>query len=356
MSDKRHAAWRKRRSCGVSSSPPGANKASVHLQSSKACCTERDRYCYELALLHEDMHGEAFLTMRQVLGYPPPALPEPGPPRRPPVDAGPCPGDVHVAGGRFELGAHPGRPQFVFDNEKWSHPVDVASFAIARAPVTNAEFMAFVDDGGYACRALWSAPGWRWRCKHAIESPQYWSRDSGTGAWHRRVFDRHVPLAPHQPMVHVGYHEAEAFCAWAGRRLPSEAEWEMAASVNVSSGGKQLYPWGNELPPLPPANLDAALLGCVDVAAHPGGDSAVGCRQMLGNVWEWTSSSFYPYPGYVVDLPYREYSAPWFGYRKVLRGGSFATRARLVSTTYRNFFTPDRRDIFAGFRTCARTV
>ena len=154
----------------------------------------------------------------------------------------------------------------------------------------------------------------------------------------------------------MNWYEAEAYCAWAGRRLPTEAEWEMAASAEPFSGGvsarKRLFPWGDSPPERRHANLDAAAGGVIDVTALPQGDSAFGCRQMVGNTWEWTDDRFWPYPGFVMD-PYREYSAPWFGDRRVLRGGCWATRSRLIRNTWRNFFPPDRRDVFAGFRTCA---
>ncbi len=158
-------------------------------------------------------------------------------------------------------------------------------------------------------------------------------------------------------MIHVNWHEARAWCRWAGRRLPTEAEWEAAALVEPVpdgslSGTKRTFPWGNEIPDPARANLDGGRLGTVDVAAHPGGDSPWGCRQMMGNVWEWTESAFLPYPGFAPDA-YREYSEPSFGSRKVLRGGAWATRGRMVTGMYRNFFGPERRDVFAGFRTVA---
>jgi iron(II)-dependent oxidoreductase len=163
-------------------------------------------------------------------------------------------------------------------------------------------------------------------------------------------------------VVHVNWFEADAYCRWAGRRLPTEAEWEFAASAEPAPGGgtvagrKRRYPWGDEAPGGPggtlKANLDGRIIGPVDVAAYPEGDSAFGCRQMIGNVWEWTASPFEPYPGFSAD-PYKDYSAPWFGTPKVLRGGAWATRGRMISNRYRNFFNPERNDIFAGLRTCA---
>ncbi len=313
---------------------------------------DEDGYFHLLALFHEDMHGEALAMSRQSLGYAcPPAFARA---RGAGEGAGPLPGDVAVSATRYLLGAldaaGPGggpRERFVFDNEKWAHPVDVGAFRMARAPVTHAAFIEFVEAGGYAERGCWSPDGWCWRVAHGALRPRGWERgDDGT--WSARRWDRLEPLAPHQPVTHVSYHEADAYARWAGRRLPTEAEWELAAA----SPRKHRHPWGEARPEPRHANLDGRAGGAVDVAAHPDGDSAVGCRQMYGNVWEWTSSDFAAYPGFVLD-PYAEYSAPWFTGHKVLRGGSWATRARLLRTTWRNFYSPDRADMFAGFRTCA---
>ncbi|MFQ5851875.1 MAG: selenoneine synthase SenA [Candidatus Binatia bacterium] len=317
-----------------------------------------ETYLHLLSVLHEDMHGEAFTYMRQTLEYPEPQLgaAHERSIRTEKIEGGPLLGDVEIPGATFQLGATPDHP-FVFDNEKWAHPVEVAPFRIARAPVTNAEFAEFVEDRGYLRRELWSHQAWVWRVKMGAERPVYWKR--GDNGWLRRHFDKLVPLEEHAPVIHVNWYEAEAYCNWASRRLPTEAEWEMAASAEPTRDGKGItgpkrrYPWGDESFSPDRANLDSRFLGCVDVGAFPSGDSAFGCRQMIGNVWEWTASAFYPFPGYIVDSPYKEYSAPWFGYRKVLKGGAWATRSRLACNTYRNFFPPYRRDIFAGFRTCA---
>ena len=307
--------------------------------------TERDAYFYQLTIFHEDMHTEAFLYMRQTLGYPAPKLPGCNPTF---YDAGPWPGDVAIAGGALQLGATP-NDGFVFDNEKWAHPVTVAPFRIARAPVTNLEYLAFVEAEGYSNRAYWDDAGWRWRADAGLTAPIYWRRHDGQ--WQARRFDRFEPLPPNAPVVHVSWHEAAAYCRYAKRRLPTEAEWEMAAACGPGDDGKRYYPWGDMTPARLLANLGNRN-GCLDVGALPEGDSACGCRQLLGNVWEWTASDFLPYPGFTPD-PYEEYSAPWFGARKVLRGGSWATPARLMRNTWRNFFPPERNDIFAGFRTCA---
>jgi iron(II)-dependent oxidoreductase len=301
-----------------------------------------EQYFILLSVFHEDMHGEAFLYTRQTLEYPRPALAG-SPASR--MKAGPLPGDVTIPGGTLQLGAM-AEEQFVFDNEKWAHPIEVRPFAIARAPVTQAEFAAFVEDRGYTRRELWSPAGWEWRARAGAEHPINWRRD-GSG-WLRRDFTDWVALEPHRPVVHVNWYEADAYCRWAGRRLPTESEWEMAASTEP----KHRFPWGDAPPDATRANLDATSLGCCDVAALSAGDSTAGCRQMIGNVWEWTASDFGPYPGFVPD-PYKEYSQPWFGTHKVLRGGAWPTRARLIRNTWRNFYTPDRRDVWAGFRTCA---
>ncbi len=324
-------------------------------------------YFHLLGLFHEDMHDEAFTYTRQTHGYPPPHLghittvPTPG--------GGPYPGDAEVPGGTYLLGALPGGTgqfardgSFVFDNEKWAHPVELRPFKIARAAVTQSEFAAFVDDGGYREPRFWSEAGWNWRTAASADHPIYWQEDS-SHRWHRRVFDQVVPLEPHKPVLHVNWYEAEAYCKWAGRRLPTEAEWEMAASAEpggaegsdvtqLSGWRKRRHPWGDEQPTPDRANLDWLAMGCLDVGALPSGDSYFGCRQMLGNVWEWTADTFGPYPGFVID-PYKEYSQPWFGDQKVLRGGCWTTRSRLIRNTWRNFYTPDRRDVWGGFRTCA---
>jgi iron(II)-dependent oxidoreductase len=158
--------------------------------------------------------------------------------------------------------------------------------------------------------------------------------------------------------LHVNWYEASAYCRWANRRLPTEAEWEMAASAEPGPGGdgiaerKRLYPWGDEPPTQERANLDWRGMGCIEAQALPASESAFGCRQMIGNTWEWTAGTFEPFPGFVAG-PYKEYSAPWFGDHKVLRGGCWATRSHLIRNNYRNFYKPDRRDVWAGFRTCA---
>lgn len=308
--------------------------------------SSEDLYFALLATFHEDMHGEAFLYTRQTFGYAAPKLTHTGEAASA-GSGGLLPGDVVIPGGTFMLGATPDEP-FVFDNEKWAHPVVVKPFAMARAPVTQVEFAGFVEGGGYRRPEFWSRAGWTWRQTQEAEGPAYWFRD-GT-SWLRRDFNRYLPLEPYRPVIHVNWYEADAYCRWAKRRLPTEAEWEYAASHNPA--GKRRFPWGDSFPTPDLANLGARAMGCIDVAGLPEGDSPAGCRQMIGNVWEWCGDDFLPYPGFVID-PYKEYSKPWFGNHKVLRGGCWVTQPRLLRNTWRNFYTPDRRDVWAGFRTCA---
>lgn len=321
---------------------------------------ERDTYdgpyFLELALLHEGMHAEAFTYTRQTLGYPAPQGPPGSQPRAPKPQPLPR-SDAVIPGGTLYLGSTPDLP-FVFDNEQWAHPVEVRPFALSRTAVTNTEFLAFVEDGGYRRRGFWTEEGWWWRNSAGAEHPVYWQANGG-GQWLRRNFDQWGPLEAELPVLHVNWYEADAYCRWAGRRLPTEEEWELAATGEPTSNGrgiterKRTYPWGDEPPTPERANLDWRAMGCLPVSALPGSDSAFGCRQMIGNVWEWTASDFRPFPGFSPG-PYKEYSQPWFKGQKVLRGGCWATRSRLIRSAYRNFYPLDRRDVWAGFRTCAR--
>ncbi len=330
---------------------------------------EQAYFCW-LALMHEDMHGEAFLYTRQTLAWPAPVLSLPPvalalPAAPSPADAA---GDVSIPGGRFPLGAAPGA--VAFDNEKWAHWVELQPFAIARSPVTYGQMAEFADDGGYSRRELWSPEGWQWLQREHVMHPLYWRREGG--AWLHRQYQQWQPLPAGTPVIHVNFYEAEAWCRWAGRRLPSEAEWELAASLgpaawnsirslpaqgsgaaSAAAAQKSPFPWGSEPPSPAHAVLDAVRLGPQPLAACSLDRGGFGLRHLIGNVWEWTASPFAPFPGFLAD-PYRDYSQPWFtpDYR-VLRGGCWATRARLLRNTWRNFYTRDRRDVLAGFRTCA---
>jgi iron(II)-dependent oxidoreductase len=306
---------------------------------------EERRYFFLLALYHEDMHAEAMLMTLQSLGYPAPS-------RLCPVrnhllqPLSTAVFDVHFEGGEFDMGSLP-RADFVFDNEKWAHLVKVAPFSLSSRTVTVEEYLAFVETGGYTRREWWTDEGWAWKTQTGANAPRYWKKDSGQ--WLERRFNHWRPLEPRLPMMHVNAHEAQAYCRSVGRRLPSEAEWEFAARAGLAAG-EDRFPWGRE-PASPGAvNLDATYGGPVSADALPAADTRRGLRQMIGNVWEWTSTPFEPYPAFAPD-PYQEYSQPWFHDHRVLRGGCFATRSRLVHNRWRNFYTPERYDIFAGFRT-----
>ncbi len=302
-----------------------------------------DLYFHRLALHHEDMHAEAFLMSLQTLGLPEPewrAAPRPRPAPAP-VRAR----AVAFGGGPIEIGTRPG-PWFVQDNEQGAHEVELAPFALATLQVTQGEYREFVEAGGYGERRWWTDAGWAWREGAAAGQPRHWVR--AEGEWRMRRFDRIEPLDPAAAMIHVNAHEAEAYAKFRGARLPTEAEWEFAARAGLPQDRDRL-PWGNAVRGAPAINVDSGYARPVAVDALPEGDTPTGLRQMIGNVWEWTATTFGPYPGFVPG-PYKEYSQPWFGDHRVLRGGSWATRARLVHSRWRNFYTPDRNDVFAGIR------
>ena len=260
--------------------------------------TDDALYLYRLALFHEDMHGEAFAYMSQTLGFD--AGLQPAPPSL--AERAPLlfPATQHVQG------ASPGG--FVFDNEKWAHDEAVPEFEIDAQAVSWAQYTEFVEDGGYDDERWWTPEGWGWvqrvgrRCPRHVEQMRHGVLAQRFGKLSR------VPLS--KPVTHLSWYEADAWCRWAGRRLPTEVEWEHAALAGTSRG------------------------------------------LLWGQVWEWTASTFRPYPGFSAD-PYRDYSQPWFGSHKVLRGASVATRPRLRDARYRNFYLPERDDIFSGFRSCA---
>jgi gamma-glutamyl hercynylcysteine S-oxide synthase len=305
-------------------------------------------YVYHMVLQHEYQHNETILqTLQLKLGtpYSPPARAE-----LPAVGEGlPAAGMVRFPGGLVEIGTAD-RAE-AYDNERPVHTVDVRPFEIDVHPVTNGQYLEFIEAGGYTRPELWSDPGRRWLEESQAAAPKYWFR--GDDGWASRVMDRVGPVLPDHPVCHVCFHEAEAFARWAEKRLPSEIEWEAAASWDPVTGRKLRYPWGDEPPSRQLANLDQLGFGTAAVTAYPRNRSPIGCCGMIGDVWEWTSSDFEPWPGFEA-FPYREYSEAFFGNEyKVLRGGSWATRPGAIRNTFRNWDYPIRRQIFSGFR-CAR--
>jgi iron(II)-dependent oxidoreductase len=238
---------------------------------------------------------------------------------------------------------------WAYDNERPAHRIDLPAYYLDTTPVSNAAYLAFVEAGGYDDPRLWSVPGWQWRCRSGKRSPAFWVRDSGR--WWRRRFGILEPLPDEEPVQHVCFFEADAYARYVGRRLPTEAEWEKAASWDPATGTKRRHPWGDEAPGPLRANLGQARTRPTPVGSFPAGASAYGILQLLGDVWEWTSTDFTGHPGFCT-FPYREYSEVFFGTDyKVLRGGSWATDPVACRSTFRNWDYPIRRQIFAGFRT-----
>jgi iron(II)-dependent oxidoreductase len=252
---------------------------------------------------------------------------------------------VLVPGGPFLLGVDAGDEPWSLDNERPAHVVDLPAFRIARFPVTNAEWQQFVDDAGYDTPQWWSPRGWEHRLAAGLERPEFW-----TAGGARRRFGIIEEIPPEEPVQHVCYFEAEAYAAWAGARLPTEQEWEKACVWDRGLGARRRWPWGASAPSPAVANVDGDALRPAPVGAYPGGASAYGVEQLIGDVWEWTSSDFTPWPGFTPML-YRQYSAPFFGGDyKVLRGGSWAVGGAAIRPSFRNWDHPVRRQIFCGLR------
>jgi gamma-glutamyl hercynylcysteine S-oxide synthase len=323
-----------------------------------------DAFVYGMVVQHEHQHDETLLATHQLRGVDaiePPTrttreagLVGVGASRQPTIDVRSLPDQRRIAGGAFTMGTS--AFGWAYDNERIAHRVELADFLIDTTPVTNTSYRAFVEDGGYEDERLWTPTGWAWRRDQGLQHPQFWER-AATGSWSVLRFGRRLDLdgMADEPVQHVCWYEADAFARWAGRRLPTEAEWERAA-VGPRVGDatdNHLWPWGGDAPSDAHANLGQTALGPSPVDSHPAGASADGCLGMIGDVWEWTSSDFLPYPGFEA-WPYREYSEVfWGGQYKVLRGGSWATDPVAIRASFRNWDLPIRRQIFAGFR-CAQ--
>jgi gamma-glutamyl hercynylcysteine S-oxide synthase len=258
---------------------------------------------------------------------------------------------ILIPGGPFEPGSL-GFP-FAYDNEQPPHRVELQGFRIDKYPVTNSDYEQFIEAGGYHTRSLWSDEGWAWKEENRIERPLYWSRATGETGWIVREMFEEAPMPPDHPVTGVSWHEASAYARFRGKRLPTEAEWEKAASWDPETKSKRRFSWGNAPASAGLANYANHNWTTTPVTAFPDGRSAYGCFDMTGNVWEWTASVFAPYPGFEA-YPYREYSELWFdGDHRVLKGGSWVTREPLLRASFRNFFRPRFRAAFAGFRCAA---
>ena len=300
-------------------------------------------FVWRMLVEHEHQHDE---TMLQTLQLAEPGVFRPARAALPARPTSPPTGMVRVEEGTFLMGAP--AEGFAYDNERPRHLVDLEAFEIDSIPVTNGDYRAFVEEGGYRRREWWCEEGWRWLGASAAERPLHWTADGRS-----RAFDRVEPLDPALPVMHVSWFEADAYARARGKRLPTEAEWERAAVWDPLAKRSRRHPWGDDPPTPSLANLDAAAFGPAPAGALPEGASPCGTLGMVGDAWEWTASEFGPYPGFR-PFPYREYSQVFFdrGYR-VLRGGSWATRPGVARGTFRNWDLPERRQIFAGFRCAA---
>ena len=304
-------------------------------------------FVWHLLIQHEHQHNETMLQAMQLADgeLPAPALLS-ALTRPDALSSVTGPKTVAIEAGPALVGAGPGG--FAYDNERPRHSVELGAYELDHEPVSNGAYLEFVENGGYRRREWWSEEGWGWREREGAERPLFWTDDGRV-----RRFDRIEPLDPALPVTHVCWHEAEAFARAHGKRLPTEAEWEKAATWHPAAGRRLAWPWGDEPPTPERANLDGVAGGPAPAGARPDGESAVGALGLVGDVWEWTATEFRGYPGFRV-FPYPEYSEIFFGTGlRVLRGGSWATRPTIARPTFRNWDLPNRRQLFVGFR-CAR--
>ena len=298
---------------------------------------------FGLVISHENQHDETMLQALNLRTGSPlmdrgSALPS--------GRAGVAGESVLVPGGEFVLGVDAVSEPHSLDNERNAHVVDLPAFRIGRVPVTNGEWRQFVDDGGYQQQRWWSDRGWTHRQEAGLTAPQFWNSKGRT----RTRFGHVEEIPADEPVQHITYFEAEAYAAWIGARLPTEVEWEKAAAWDPAAGKKRRFPWGASEPTEHLANLGGDALRPAPVGAYPAGASAYGAEQMLGDVWEWTSSPLRPWPGFTPML-YEQYSQPFFdGDYKVLRGGSWAVAPSTLRPSFRNWDHPIRRQIFSGVR------
>ena len=309
-------------------------------------------FVFRMVLQHEYQHNETILQTLQLKSgeryHPSESVPHPVPPEDDPLVDGAM---VRFPGGAVAIGTDDRSTSY--DNERPRHSVELAPFLIDQVAVTEAAFAAFMSEGGYDTRELWSDEGWAWRNESGVRHPKDWS--AGEDGWEIRIMDRVHPPDSGRPVCHVCYYEADAYATFAGKRLPTEFEWEAAATWDPATGTKRTHPWGEEPPTQEFANVDVLTFGPAPSGSYTRNVSPIGCYGMIGDVWEWTSTSFHAYPGYEA-FPYAEYSEVFLGDDyKVLRGGAWATRGAAIRGTFRNWDYPIRRQIFSGFR-CVRDL
>jgi len=302
-------------------------------------------FAFGMIAQHEQQHCETMLATHQLRAGEPVLDPPTAPVPWAPLPAA----EVLIPAGPFAMGTSV--EPWALDNERPAHQAQVAAFWLDTAPVSAGDYAAFIADGGYHDPRWWVAEGWAHRQRAGLQAPLFWQRDGDR--WARRRFGRVEPVPLDEPVQHVSWYEADAYARWAGKRLPTEAEWEKAARYDPATGRSRRYPWGDADPTPELANLGGARLRPAAAGAYPAGASPLGVRQLIGDVWEWTASDFTGYPGFTA-FPYREYSEVFFGPEyKVLRGGSWAADPVACRGTFRNWDYPVRRQIFTGFR-CAR--
>ncbi len=255
---------------------------------------------------------------------------------------------VKIEGGVYTMGYN--GSAYCYDIELPEHKVYLNDYTIDSLPVTNGEYLKFIEDGGYEDFKYWLSDGWEKVKENKWTAPMYWEKVDGEWMTHDFIGKRKIN--PKGPVCHVSFYEAAAYCKWAGKRLPTEAEWEKAACWNNEKQTKTIFPWGNDSPTKERANLlESYIWNATEVGSYPQGASQYGCHQMIGDVWEWTSSEYVGYPGF--QTGFDEYNDKWFTNQKVLRGGSFGTPSMSIRGSYRNFFRLDERWLFSGFR-CAK--
>ncbi len=306
-----------------------------------------DGFAFGMIAQHEAQHDETMLATHQLRRGP--GLLWAAAPPEAVLDLKTVPAERFIPGGAFTMGTS--TEPWALDNERPAHEVHLPAFWIDTFPVTNEQYLQFVTAGGYDDPRWWSPDGWRHRQEAALVAPLFWEREGAS--WSRLRFGVHETLPAREPVQHVSWFEADAYARWAGKRLPTELEWEKAARHDPVSGRSRRYPWGDDDPSVAHGNFGQRYLQPAPIGAYPQGASAYGVHQMIGDVWEWTASTFAPYPGFAA-WPYREYSEVFFGRsHRVLRGGAWSVDPVAIRGTFRNWDLPIRRQIFSGFR-CAQ--